>query len=462
MIRSIIVRNFKSILEESVHLQPLTVIVGANGSGKSNLIEALDFLGSVPRRGVAGAVHAMGGYANLIPKAIPRARSASTRVSLGTALTLPPPEDYPEGLAEIQVEHLIEIAPSATLGARVSAETLTFHQVIPLGAVFLHQVDNKPVNQEALHKESTFTLKRTPKGSYEFSAEPPLDSELAYYLAWLGLPFLLSDLKNEKSANRFLGAITSPPRPPGRRRRRPARQISFLDPDDRNIITFSSHASALRQVLGSIRRYDLLLDQLRNEQQVTSDRQISTSGDNVPSVLRFIATDTSFQQGWQRILDTLRYVAPHVVDANSNSLRTGKEFVAFAENMVARSVESWESSDGTLRALAILLALESHPPSSTLLIEEPEQNLHPWAIRSLMRHVREVISERGLQVILATHSPQVLEVLEPHELLVASRSPTEGTKFKTLPEILPNATLAMGEVAQLWVKGLLGGVPGEG
>ena len=123
--------------------------------------------------------------------------------------------------------------------------------------------------------------------------------------------------------------------------------------------------------------------------------------------------------------------------------------------------KSWESSDGTLRALAILLALETHPVSSTLLIEEPEQNLHPWAIRSLMEHIREVISDRDLQVILATHSPQVLERLEPHELLVASRSAEEGTRFRTLQEILPNAKLAMGDVAQLWVKGLLGGTPGD-
>jgi predicted ATPase len=461
MIRSIEITNYKSILHEKVALRPLTVIVGTNGSGKSNLIEAIDFLASIARRGVAGAVHAMGGYSNLIPKAIPTSQASATRVSLSTSLVLPPPEGYPKDLPEIRVDHSIQIASSPPQGARVAAEKVVFHQVVPLGAIFLHQVQNKPIEESLLHVPSTFTLARGPRGGFDYQADPPLGTNMGCYLAWLGLPFI-SELKTETSLMRFLTALTVPSRPPGKKsRRRPPRQISFLDPDDRNVITFSSQAAVLRRVLGATRRYDLLLDELRNEQQVTSDRRVSTSGDNVPSVLRFVATDSDHQQAWRRILDTLRYVAPHVVSASPNSLRTGKEFVQFLENMVARPVESWESSDGTLRALAILLALETQPHSSTLLIEEPEQNLHPWAIRSLMDHVREVISDRDLQVVLATHSPQVLEALEPEEILVATRTPAEGSKFKTLSDVVPSARLVVGEAAQLWVKGLLGGIPGN-
>jgi predicted ATPase len=144
-----------------------------------------------------------------------------------------------------------------------------------------------------------------------------------------------------------------------------------------------------------------------------------------------------------------------------SSLRTGKEFVEFVESTASRGVESWESSDGTLRALAILLALETHRPHSTILIEEPEQNLHPWAVREIVEHIREVIQARRVQVIVTTHSQQVLERVYPEEVLVASRTEEGGTSFKTLEEILPHSEIIMGEIAQLWMKGLLGGVPSD-
>ena len=180
----------------------------------------------------------------------------------------------------------------------------------------------------------------------------------------------------------------------------------------------------------------------------------------MPSVLRYVRS-ASNETSWNRILRTLSVIAPHITSIRPNSLRTGKEFVEFEENTATRAVESWESSDGTLRALAILLALETHPHHSTILIEEPERNLHPWAVREIIEHIREVIEERNIQVIIATHSQQVLERVYPEEVLVATRTAQEGTKFQTLKEILPHSDILMGEVAQLWVKGLLGGVPSD-
>jgi predicted ATPase len=178
----------------------------------------------------------------------------------------------------------------------------------------------------------------------------------------------------------------------------------------------------------------------------------------MPSILRHLYSDSKSDASWERILSTLRTIAPHVEAVTSSSLRTGKEFVEFRERVTNRGIESWESSDGTLRALAILLALETSR-SGVVLIEEPEQNLHPWAVRTIVEHIRAVIEERKIQVILTTHSQQVLERAHPSEVLVVSRKEGEGTKFQTLQQVLPNSNISMGEVGELWVQGLLGGVP---
>ena len=106
----------------------------------------------------------------------------------------------------------------------------------------------------------------------------------------------------------------------------------------------------------------------------------------------------------------------------------------FSEVYGGRGIESWEASDGTLRAFAILLAIETHPEGSTIMIEEPEHGLHPWAVSDLISHMRETIKQRNIQVILATHSQQVLECLYPEELLLAERTQT-GTVFNKIKDI---------------------------
>jgi predicted ATPase len=142
-----------------------------------------------------------------------------------------------------------------------------------------------------------------------------------------------------------------------------------------------------------------------------------------------------------------------------SQLKSGQEFVQFVEEKSGRPVESWQSSDGTLRALAILLAVETHPEGSAILIEEPEQGLHPWAIRTLVAHIRAVIAERGLQVVLTTHSQQVLDCVAQEEVLVASRHSGSGTLFRTISDVVGHNTIEKGDIGKLWVSGLLGGVP---
>jgi predicted ATPase len=143
----------------------------------------------------------------------------------------------------------------------------------------------------------------------------------------------------------------------------------------------------------------------------------------------------------------------------STQLRTGSEFVEFSESKSGRGIESWETSDGSLRALAILVAVETAQNGDTIVVEEPEQNLHPWAIRALIDHIRDVISLNSIQVIITTHSEHVLERATPEEVLVASRTLEEGTTYRRVTELVKKGSVSMGEVGRLWVKGLLGGVP---
>lgn len=463
MINSISIQNFKSIVNASVTLGKLTVIVGANASGKSNLIRALDFLSIISRSGLSAAASKYGGFEAIIPKAITRSAVERTKISFNYRITHAHPSSYPIGQIESPyVEHSLQIASSVTDIIRVSKERLTFHQVLPIAsaiALSIDAPDEDDIQGEPIIRPSSFTLIRGPRQGVRWLADPPVYEAMDLYLTWLGHYYMRGQISSKKELAAFLDYRVQGDDIDARRRPKIGRSQSLVDPDARTIIGAASHHRAFRNALSHILRFDLLLGELREDQSVSDQLSLTSDGNNMPSVVRNVRTIPSSRESYQRILSTLGEIAPYVDAFSTGSLRTGREFVEFIEQVASRPVESWESADGTLRALAILLALETTPLGSTILIEEPEQNLHPWAIRSIVDHVREAIELRNLQVILTTHSPQILERLNPEELLIAQRTPEEGTVFLTLPEALPQSDIAMGEVADLWVRGLLGGVP---
>ncbi len=107
-------------------------------------------------------------------------------------------------------------------------------------------------------------------------------------------------------------------------------------------------------------------------------------------------------------------------------------------------------SEGMLYFLAYA-ALRHLEPTAVILVEEPENGLHPARIREVLDVLREI--SQTTQVILATHSPLVINELEPNEVTVLTRDPVLGTRGKLLRDT-PNfaersKVYALGE---LWVS----------
>ena len=85
-------------------------------------------------------------------------------------------------------------------------------------------------------------------------------------------------------------------------------------------------------------------------------------------------------------------------------------------------------SEGVLRFLA-LSTLRFLAPCSVVLVEAPENGLHPARVGEAIRAMRELAAETHTQVLIATHSPLVIDELQPDEVTVLTRpSVEEGTK----------------------------------
>ena len=74
-------------------------------------------------------------------------------------------------------------------------------------------------------------------------------------------------------------------------------------------------------------------------------------------------------------------------------------------------------SDGMLLVLAYLTVLYLPQPPRVLLIEEPENGIHPKRLQDVLQILRELITEQGpTQIILTTHSPYVVDQFQPDEV----------------------------------------------
>lgn len=89
------------------------------------------------------------------------------------------------------------------------------------------------------------------------------------------------------------------------------------------------------------------------------------------------------------------------------------------ENQFA--MPSWLLSDGTLRLLAQTIIAYLPQTNKVYIIEEPENGLHPQAIEAA---IQSLSSAYNNQVMLATHSPVVLRLSEPKDILCFSKTGT--------------------------------------
>lgn len=136
---------------------------------------------------------------------------------------------------------------------------------------------------------------------------------------------------------------------------------------------------------------------------------------------------------FERIVENVRALFPSVKHLGHRTISNSqKELqVTLQDDTV---VSGAQLSEGLLVYLAFA-SLEYLNPVSILLVEEPENGLHPSRITEVMRLLREM--SKTTQVLIATHSPLVVNELEGHEITVVTRDPIKGTNA-TLLSATPN------------------------
>ena len=117
-------------------------------------------------------------------------------------------------------------------------------------------------------------------------------------------------------------------------------------------------------------------------------------------------------------------------------------------------VPASQASDGTLLVLAYLTILYLPQPPRLLLIEEPENGIHPKRLREILEILRSLVHEQShTQVVLTTHSPYVLDLFKPEEVTLCNKLDTgeiKTTRMSDSPEVVRQ--LGVFTLGEIWTS----------
>ena len=92
-------------------------------------------------------------------------------------------------------------------------------------------------------------------------------------------------------------------------------------------------------------------------------------------------------------------------------------------------------SEGTLMIVGLLTALYTSDSPGLVLLDDIEKGLHPKAQRDLVRTLRRLVDERpGLQIVMTSHSPYVVDEMEADEVWVLTLDPEGCTRARCLAD----------------------------
>lgn len=151
-------------------------------------------------------------------------------------------------------------------------------------------------------------------------------------------------------------------------------------------------------------------------------RGFKPDGSNLPWVLE--ALQKKHPDNFQSWLEHLKTALPDLEDIRIVERPDDRHRYLVACYQGGLEVPSWMASDGTLRLLALTLPAYLPDFTGVYLIEEPENGIHPRAVETMFQSLSSVYDA---QILLASHSPVILGMVQAEDVLCFAKTPEGAT-----------------------------------
>jgi predicted ATPase len=170
---------------------------------------------------------------------------------------------------------------------------------------------------------------------------------------------------------------------------------------------------------------------MRRPVRLEPGARLDRSGNNLAAALSSLRDERPAD--WEEFLGIVRLTFPNLKDLRIPAVTRGTVQLFWDEHS-GQSFDAAELSDGTLSFLAILCAL-FQPGSALIAVDEPEQHLHPDALRRLVGAARSLSIRQP--ILFTTQSDTLIGLLDdaPESVAISSREP-DGTARLIRPDVV--------------------------
>lgn len=413
MLTRLEVQGFKNLLDITIDFGPFTCIAGANGMGKSNIFDAIEFLSYLATDSLANAAHRVRGTAD--------------------AAGSDPRDLFWDGYR--QDEHRIRIAAEMIvpgevedeLGerARPAATFLRYEVALGYGPT---RGEHGGGRLHLLHED--LRQVEDPRARITF---PASDAFLDSIILTSNDDRVFLSTEQRGTPGVFISAhegghVVEQSRFPGRA----ARTVLST-----KITAENPTLLAARNEMRRWRRLALEPSALRSPDNDTGPERLSSRGRHLPSTLYRVAHAPDWSGDPERVyaavagrLSDLTGVAVEALDVEFDDVR--QTFTLFLQERGGLRLPARALSEGTLRFLALCVLLEDFEFNGLVCMEEPENGIHPANLPAMVQLVRGLAVDPTeppgamnpfRQVIINTHSPGVVQLCDPSDLLLAQLRP---------------------------------------
>ena len=162
------------------------------------------------------------------------------------------------------------------------------------------------------------------------------------------------------------------------------------------------------------------------------------------------------KSSYKQIVDTIRLVTPFFDDFILKPNKREKVRLLWRQKGSDYPLKPQHLSDGTLRFICLTTALLQPDPPSTIIIDEPELGLHPYAIEILAELI--LATSKKTQLIVSTQSPALVDYFEPEDIIVVNRK-KGASVFQRLNKRELSSWLEDYSLGDLWRKNIVTGGP---
>ena len=228
----------------------------------------------------------------------------------------------------------------------------------------------------------------------------------------------------------------------------------------------STREGKYRYEKSTYQKLQLDLDKLRQRNVAEEADQLDSDGGNLTNVFSTLTRDQQIE-----LRDEFCKLVPVYSDINVRPVKKGKLQLEFQDRWNEEvTYQPSQVSDGTMLMLGYLLLQYQEKAPDVVAVEEPERGLHPYLLEQLVSFFRELANgERGprsFNMVLATHSAELLDFARPEEVRFLDRDSKTG---ETTVEAAPTDDEGWEETMETyldslgnaWLSGGLGGVPGR-